>query len=240
MPKSRKNKNKNRGKRSKGRIANDGRQDQFADPSSSGTPVPPESLLRQDYAQWLYDDSGRDKIINYAFSDISGAYTVDDGFFASDNIVSAPVSAQERDYITGRLSFLGSQIGVQFVESSFEAADIRFFAAESGRKEYTGFATVGRNAPLDLVWERAGQKNLTPNIGLTISHEIGHGLGLEHVDEVSGLTDKQVLKKWGVSDSLMISWEMPYEFYDRNFSVDHQWFTESDINALRLAWSRVA
>ena len=68
--------------------------------------------------------------------------------------------------------------------------------------------------------------------------EIAHGLGLEHIDEISGMSENEIFRKWGISDSLMISWEKQYDFYD-SFGNDHQWFTRNDINALQLAWSRV-
>lgn len=235
MPRKNKNRDSIKKKGYKFTDLSSGRR--FLDPSSSGDNLGSEYILKQDFAQWLHENSGRDKIVSYAFSTISGPFTVGDGYWDTDNIESVAVNPSERDYITGQLQFLSPQIGVQFIEAPFESADIRFFASESGGNEYTGFSTVGQ-APLDLVWERAGDKTLTPNIRLTISHEIAHGLGLEHVDEASGMSEKEMFQKWGVSDSLMISWEKQYDFYD-SFGNDHQWFTRNDINALQLAWSRV-
>jgi hypothetical protein len=231
-------KRNNSGKTNKLRFVDQSSGKRFSDDSSSGSPLSTDYILKQDFAQWLHDDSGKDKIIGYAFGEINGPFTVGDGYWDNHDISSVAVSQEEKDYITGQLNFLSGKIGIQFFQSSFEDADIRFFAAESGKGEYTGFATVDIH-PLDLVWERAGEKKLTPNIRLTISHEIAHGLGLEHVDEISGLSEKEMHKRWGVSDSLMISWEKPGDFYDTNFPKGHQWFSKNDLDALSLAWSRV-
>ena len=238
MAASNKNKKKKPGKTGKLAFVDQSSGMRFSDDSSSGSALPADYILKQDFAQWLYEDSGRDKTIGFAFSAINGPLTVGDGYWDNHDISSVAVSQEEKDYITGQLSFLANRIGVQFFEASFEDADIRFFAAESGKGEYTGFATVD-NDPLDLVWERAGEKTLTPNIRLTISHEIAHGLGLEHVDQISGLSEKEMHNRWGVSDSLMISWERPADFYDNNFPKGHQWFSKNDLDVLSLAWSKV-
>lgn len=213
--------------------------ERFSDPSSSGDILPTEYILKQDYAQWLYDSSGRDRIINYSFSSIDGPFTTADGYYDIHDIISTPVSNPERDYITGQLSFLAQKLNLQFAESSLDGADLRFFAASSDNRTSDGFATVGY-PKVDIVWERLGYKEINGYVRRTITHEIGHALGLDHVDQLSGMSDNDIFEKWGISDTCMISWEMPYDFYNNKFSSTHQWFSKNDIDALSLAWSRVA
>lgn len=208
----------------------------FFDKSSSGKTLPLNLISYRDHAVHLNSTSGSDKIINYAFSAISGEFdTGNDGDFDIEIISSSPVTNAEMDYITGILSFIGSKIGAQFVQSAWEDADMRFFADVSTNKAI-GFATVGSD-PVDIVWSRS-KSTLVPNDKLTISHEIGHALGLEHVDDISGMSEKKMFKKWGVSDSLMISWELYNNQYNK-FTDNHQWFTKNDIAALQGIWSSI-
>jgi hypothetical protein len=213
--------------------------EQFSDPSSSGEALPASYILSQDYSQWLYDNSGRDRVIEYAFSNVDGAFTTADGYFEIQRIVSSPVTSTERDYVTGQLTFLSQKLNLHFIESSFESADLRFFAASSDNTSSDGFATVGYPI-VDIVWERLDYKDINGVIRRTISHEIGHALGLEHVDQMSGLSDQDIFLRWGISDSVMISSEKPYEYYNSQFKSSHQWFTKNDLDALALGWSNVA
>jgi hypothetical protein len=208
----------------------------FLDKSSSGKKLPLNLISYRDHAVHLNSISGGDKIVNYAFSAISGEFdTGNDGDFDIEIISSSPVTSAEMDYITGTLSFIGSKIGVQFIQSTWEDADMRFFADVSTNKA-VGFATVSSD-PVDIVWSRS-KSRLVPNDKLTISHEICHGLGLDHIDEISGMSEKKMFKKWGVSDSLMISWEL-YDNQYNKFSDNHQWVTKNDISALQGIWSDI-
>lgn len=207
----------------------------FKDESSSGEPIPSNYLIDPNTRDYLNEISGRDRIIEYAFGEINGPFKVGSGLFDGDDIVAAPANTQEREYLKNQLSFLGSALSLTFNEVEFESADLRFFA--NLKDHPSSEAAVAWGETVDVHWERLAKgREMDGNTRLTLSHELAHALGLHHVDALSGLSEKDVFKKWGVSDSVMIAWEKPTEYYNRSFTSDHQWLGSNDLGALKEIW----
>ena len=128
----------------------------------------------------------------------------------SENLIN-PEDYGFKEAVQNILSELGNILGITFkevIETSSQIGDIRFHLFDNPDAEFGGIAFSGSGSQY---WQDSGVADIGINISsssnfdpgdwgyLTIVHEIGHALGLDHTFEVAG-GDELSLDDFGRSD----------------------------------------
>jgi len=173
--------------------------------------LPVEAIIDRRWARSLRRFSGGSKARYW----INGkARTLEDGTKAE------PISRKEAEFIRRTFAEVDRLTGLRFVERSKRSkTDIDLFRiADYGEDGLLG-QTVKRRGWFEVSWENRAGNSVSQSERWTITHEIGHALGLDHP------YGKPNSRRWDTSDTIMS--------YNRSGNIG---FTRTDIAALQELW----
>ncbi len=178
------------------------------------------------YDSWLADTlrdyvSGTELITYYIH--VSGEPEDVDGY---EQVETSPINQEDQDFIDSIFLWLDPLIDLDFRrQASYDGTAIDLYAVPAivGEED----VIIGLTSPLDgwydVQWLHEGPATASASKSecITILHEIGHALGLNHPNE------EPWDERYDTSDTVMS--------YNDNLDVE-AWFTSSDLAALISLW----
>lgn len=175
----------------------------------TGTPTPfVEDLLLDDFRRLNYPNGyGTEATVTYAFADQTPDYYTA-GDWASDDF--RPFTAGQEAAARSVLASIEAIANIDFVETTVDDAAIVFGNALMGRENgaYTFYpAGSGIDAKASDVWMNTAYwgyiSNPVPGSWgwMALLHEIGHAIGLDHVETLTGVENSRAYTMMSVRQS---------------------------------------
>lgn len=98
-----------------------------------------------------------------------------------NGVTALPVSAAEADFIRATLNRVDELTGLKLVEKQRRGpSEIDFYAVERYKSDSLIGQTTRRNGWYEITWKNRAGAGMNRSEKSTITHEIGHPLGLDH------------------------------------------------------------